>query len=115
MLQYLKDTWGKLKYFFKQSQVIFLARMEAAIGFVVVALSVADWSPLLSAGIDTGFSWVQAATLGSIMFIKGVITEWARRINTIEVAGKLFPADATLEEAKTAVEIKTLEKRVDVP
>lgn len=111
-MEYIKEklyaAWEAVKAWFKRSQVIFLARLEAGVGFVVVALSVADWGPLFT----TGLTWAQTTTLGAIMFVKGVITEWARRMNTIEVAGRLLPTDVTVQEAAAVVEIKAVEKSI---
>lgn len=116
MLQTIKEKlyafWDGTKAWFKRSQTIFLARAETAIGFVIMALSVADWSPLLSAGISTGFTWAQAFTLGLIVTIRGIIGEWARRLGTVEVAGQLIPTDISKEKVEVVKEIKAAEKKV---
>jgi|SRR6185503_6566337 hypothetical protein len=105
MSEYFHNAWDRVKAWFKRSQAIFLARLEAAIGFVVLALSVADWGPLFS----TGLTWAQTASIGAIMFVKGIITEWARRLNTVEVSGQLIPADITSQTVKAVKEIKKAE------
>jgi hypothetical protein len=101
MFNWFKDKWTEVKAWFKNSETILLARLEMLVGFLAVAMSAMDWSPLLASGIHTGLTWTQTAVLGSIVFVKGIISEWARRLNTKEVAGHLLP---------TAVEIKTVEK-----
>jgi hypothetical protein len=72
-----------------------------------------DWSPLISIGMSTGFTWGQIYMLGIIMIIKGAVSEWARRINTREVAGHLIPAEVKIvgkTEDKIELEIKKEEK-----
>lgn len=66
---------------FKNSETIFLARAEVVVGFLVTAISAMDWSPLLAVGADTGFTWKQGCTIGSMLIVKGIISEWARRRN----------------------------------
>lgn len=61
-----------------------------------------DWSPLLNLGIDTGASIKQGVYLGSIVFAHGVVTEWVRRRNTVEVDNKLLPSEI-VKEVKTEV------------
>lgn len=48
---------------------------------MVAATSAMDWSPLLDLGAGTGFTWKQGATLGSMLIVKGILSEWARRRN----------------------------------
>lgn len=83
---------------------IVLARLTAIVGFLTSALSFADWSPLLSmAGIETGFSHVQAFWIGAVVFMKGVIDEIVRRRNTVVTESKkLIPAKITVPEVKAA-------------
>jgi len=102
MFESIKTWWSNVKAWFKNSETILLSRIEVVVGFLVAAMSIMDWSPLLSVGIDTGFTWVQGAYLGAIMFTKGIISEWARRLNTVEVNEHLFPAEV-LKEVKTEV------------
>ena len=111
MFEGIRNTWASIKLWFKNSQTIFLARIEAAVGFTVVALSVADWSPLISAGIDTGLTWAQATFIGGVMAVKGLITEWSRRMGTREVAGHLLPSTVTVAQAEAVVEIGKVEAK----
>lgn len=83
--------WGKIKAFFKKSETIFLARAEMVVGTIIVAVGAMDWSPLLNAGLDTGLSWKQVVTLGSISIARGLMQELARRRGTVEVQGRLLP------------------------
>jgi len=94
--------WDKIKAWFKHSETIFLARLEAFSGLIIAAVSSLDWSPLLNLGVDTGASIKQGIYLGSIMFVKGLVTEWVRRRNTIDVNDKLIPTEI-IKEVKTEI------------
>lgn len=87
------ELYNKIKAWFKYSETVLLARIEAISGLVIASISALDWSPLLTLGIDTGASLKQGIYLGSIMFVQGILTEWARRRNTIEVDSKLIPTE----------------------
>jgi hypothetical protein len=102
MLQKFKDLLDNTKAWFKHSETILLARIEAFTGLVIGGISAMDWSPLLNLGVDTAMSLKQGVYLGSIMFVKGIVTEWVRRRNTIEVDSKLIPTDI-VKEVKTEV------------
>jgi len=105
-----------IKDWFKRSETIFLARLEALVGFVILAFSVMDWSPLISIGMSTGFTWGQIYMLGIIMVIKGGVSEWARRINTKEIEGHLLPTEVKVvgkTETKVELEIKKEEEDDD--
>lgn len=124
MWQAIKDFWARVKAWFKNSETILLARLEMLTGFLVTAFSVMDWSPLLASGIHTGLSWTQATALGMIVFVKGIISEWARRLNTVVIGERLVPTAAVVEEiAETEKKeekkiskkkAKTLEKLAEV-
>jgi hypothetical protein len=86
-------TWERTKLWFFNSETIFLARAELFIGFVVTAFSIIDYASLLSYSIAGNFSWKSGILLGSILIFKGIITEWARRINTVQIDGHLVSAD----------------------
>jgi hypothetical protein len=68
--------WEEAKAFFLYSKVVFIARLEAAVGFGAVVLGSLDWSPLFGV---TSFDKKQVVYLGGLSLIKGVVTEWARR------------------------------------
>lgn len=106
MLQTINDTWTGIKAWFKHSETLFLARAELITGFVIASVSAMDWSPLLSLGVDTGFTWKQGVTIGSISVVKGLITELARRRNTQEIGDRLIPTDEVLKEAVVTEEKK---------
>jgi hypothetical protein len=71
--------WAKIVKFFHDSEVIFMARLEAISGFVVTALAAINWDQLFSMSSLPSFTWNQAATVGAIMLVQGVVLEWARR------------------------------------
>jgi len=97
-----------VKSWFKNSESILLARTEVVAGFLVAALSAVDWSPLLSAGADPNFT----LGLGAVMVVKGLVSEWARRRNTIEVDQRLIPT-ALVKEVKTEVILEPVLAVVD--
>lgn len=105
--------WDTAKAWFKRSETIFLARVEAFTGLVVAGISAMDWSPLLNLGVDAGMSLKQGVTLGGIMFAKGLVTEWARRRNTVEVDNSLLPTDI-VKEVKTEVKVEIPSTEVKV-
>ena len=80
-----KDFYNKIKDWFKRSETIFLARLEAASGFVIGAMNSIDWSPLLSLDFTHAFAWNQYSALGGIMLVKSIITELARRRNATDL------------------------------
>jgi hypothetical protein len=82
-------AWEQTKLWFNNSEIIFLARLETAIGFIVTAFSIIDYGDLLSYSVAGSFNWKQGIILGSILIFKGIITEWARRLNTVKVDGYL--------------------------
>lgn len=104
MLETIKGWYQKLWDWSYNAGSIVTARITAIIGFLTSALSFADWSPLLSlAGIETGFSHVQAFWIGAVIFVKGVIDEIVRRSNTVVTeSSKLIPATITTPEVKAA-------------
>lgn len=85
MFDKIKLWWNGIKDWFSRSETIFLARFEAFVGFLVAVGAAFDWSPLLSLGFDTGINWKQAAFLGGLMFVKGVLVELARRRNAVDL------------------------------
>lgn len=102
MFQSLSNFWENAKAWFKHSETILLARIEAFSGFLIASLSALDWSPMFTLATDAGMSLKAGITLGSVMFFKGLVTEWARRRNTVEVDSKLIPTDI-VKEVKTEV------------
>lgn len=75
----LKNTWTKIRNWFKDSETIFLARLTAFSGFIVGALGSIDWTPFFSLDFTNAFSMTQATWVGFGMFIHGIISEIARR------------------------------------
>jgi hypothetical protein len=70
------SKWDAVKAFFVYSETILIARTEAIVGVLTMAMGSMDYSPLL--GI-TNFTKEQVIWLGGISFIKGLFTELARR------------------------------------
>ena len=91
MFQTLKNWYNSLWNWLKNSGTILIARLEAVIGIIIAVGASLDWSPLFAAGVDTGFTWKQAISLGSIMIAKGIATEVIRRWNTKTVNNHLLP------------------------
>lgn len=91
MFQTLKNWYNSFWAGLKNSGTILLARLEAVIGIIIAVGASLDWSPLFAAGVDTGFTWKQALTLGTIMVAKGIATEVIRRWNTKTVDNHLLP------------------------
>lgn len=85
MWQKFKDkvskAYAKFWLWCKNSGSILIARLEVFGGIVISAISAFDWSPLVALGSDAAFSLKQGIYLGSVMFVKGVMTEWVRRRN----------------------------------
>lgn len=94
--------WNKIKDWFKHSETVLIARLEAFTGLVVAATSAADWGPLLTLGVDSTMSFKAGVWLGLTWFVKGIVQEWARRRNTVEVDSKLIPT-SIVKEVKTEV------------
>jgi hypothetical protein len=74
-----ETTFDRVKAFFKFSETILIARVEAIVGFLAIVFASLDWSPLF--GI-TNFDTKQVGYLGGLSLVKGVATEWARRRNS---------------------------------
>lgn len=96
------QLWNDIKAWFKHSETVFLARLEAFSGLIIGGLSAIDWSPMFTLATDAGMSLKAGMTLGGVMFVKGIVTEWVRRRNTIEVDSKLIPT-SIVKEVKTEV------------
>lgn len=63
--------WTRIKRFFKDSETIFWARLQAAVGAVAVAVTFVDPSVLQPVIPSDWFPWVLVAN--------GVMTEYLRR------------------------------------
>ena len=74
-----QSFWDKTKAFFHYSTTIAEARFTAFTGLVIAGVGMMDWSPLLGVDINTGFNKAQVLWLGGITFVKGLMTEIARR------------------------------------
>lgn len=73
------SKWQRIRIFFKDSEVIVLARIQLLAGFAIAAVAAMDWSPLVSIGASPNFTKDQLISLGSILLIQGIVTEIARR------------------------------------
>lgn len=70
--------WDNVKSFFKRSEVIFYARLQALSGFVLAVLGSMDWSQLQTWDFT---SPRQTAWLGIGLIANGTVTELLRRRN----------------------------------
>ncbi len=70
--------WDNIKAFFKRSEVIFYARLQALSGFVLAVLGSMDWSQISTWDFA---SPRQTAWLGIGLVVNGTITEVLRRRN----------------------------------
>lgn len=71
--------WNAIVKFFSDSETIFLARLQGLIGFLVAAAGAMDWSPLIGLASGGGFNRSQVISLGVVLLLQGIVTEWARR------------------------------------
>lgn len=67
--------WARIVTFFKDSEVIFLARLQVVMSLVGAVAVSFDWSPLATGTMPTR----QQYTLCGILFAQGLATEYARR------------------------------------
>lgn len=74
----LSNFWERTKAFFKRSETIFYARIQALAGFVLAVLGSMDWSQLKTWDFTTP---KQTAWLGIGLVINGIVTEVLRRRN----------------------------------
>ena len=79
MFKKLRDIWESIKAWFKYSETILLARVEAFAGILIAALEGVDWSPLLTLDFANAIHNKQALYIGGLIFAKGLILEIARR------------------------------------
>lgn len=68
--------WEKIKAWFKDSEVLFWARLQAAGGAFVFALQMPELLTLLASGGEV--SWPQLIVAGALV-ANGFITEYLRR------------------------------------
>lgn len=66
--------WDKIKKFFRDSETLFWARLQMALGAVVATLATFDFSSLSDAALNSRQMW-----LGVAVFGQGVLTEYFRR------------------------------------
>ena len=71
--------WNRIKIFFRDSETIFLARLQMLVGFVVAAATAMDWGPLIGMASGGGFDKDQLISLAVILFVQGVAIEYMRR------------------------------------
>lgn len=70
--------WDNIKDFFKRSEVILYARLQALSGFVLAITGSMDWSQIQTWDFT---SPKQTAWLGIGLIVNGTITELLRRRN----------------------------------
>ena len=72
------NTWERIKKFFKDSEVIFLARLSTLGGAVLGGLYGVDWEKILNLDFSNGVNQGLLLEAGKWIVI-GVIVEYARR------------------------------------
>lgn len=78
-------VWEKIKDFFNRSETIFLARLEAVAGLVLTAATSIDWLALAQMNLNGAIAKMNLFILGMAMFVKGIVTELARRRNATDL------------------------------
>lgn len=76
--QTLQKWWDNTKAFFKRSETIFYARLQALAGLVLAILGSIDWSQISTWDFTTPR---QTAWLGIGLIVNGTVTELLRRRN----------------------------------
>lgn len=77
----MRKYWKSVKAWFKFSETIAWSRMDVLIGFVLSAIAMMDWSPLLSLDFSTGFNNDQIYGIAALCIGHGLVGEWLRRRN----------------------------------
>lgn len=85
MIQWFKDKWDSVKSWFKYSESIALARLEALSGFLIAAIAGLNWEAVLSWDFSNGFN-KEFLFAGLGWFAKGLIQEWLRRRNDLSMS-----------------------------
>lgn len=67
--------WERIVHFFKDSEVIFFARLQMFVAAALAVLATMNLSPLVKEGGPTRNDWI----LYGILFTQGLVTEYARR------------------------------------
>jgi hypothetical protein len=87
----LSNLWVKVRAFFVHSWVIFLARLQTLIGFVLAVAGSVDWSAISHWDFTTPR---QTVWLGIGMLVNGIATEYARRAGTVtSTSDQLIPVN----------------------
>lgn len=83
----IKNAWEKVRSFFKDSEVIALARglVVAGIGFISSVATSIDWSNVVSLIMNPGFTKEQLVLLGGLAVVIGFATEVARRMRATDL------------------------------
>lgn len=76
MLDKLSALWEKIKLFFKDSSVIFYARLHTLLGVAIAYAGAIDWQQLASLDWTTP---KQTTWIGIGLAVNGLITEMLRR------------------------------------
>ena len=85
--QKLSNAWQKVRNFFKDSEIIALARTTVLAGVTFIA-SVAgsiDWSNVINLIMNPGFTREQLFLLGGIAVVMGIVTEVLRRMRATDL------------------------------
>ena len=74
----LSNIWNKIRKWFKDSEVIFLARALTLYGFILAVFTGIDWTSLMSIDFSNGFD-KKVLTASSFYIVQGIVIELARR------------------------------------
>lgn len=77
-METLSKYWEDVKDFFKRSETILWARIQAIVGLVLAILGSIDWSQIQNWDFTTP---KQTAWLGIGLVVNGIVTEFLRRRN----------------------------------
>ena len=76
----LEIWWDSIKAFFKRSEVIFYARLQVILGFLLSVAGAIDWTSITSLNWTTPKQTIWA---GVAIVANGLITELLRRRNMV--------------------------------
>lgn len=102
----VKAAWQSFWDWCKNSGTILLARLEVTAGVVITAITMIDWTPLITLGAQPTLSVREGLVLGLSLLIKGVLSEVVRRRGTVVTPNNnLIPAELPKTDIKK-IEIK---------
>jgi hypothetical protein len=78
--------WTDIKAWFNRSWSIFLARLEVLTGVLVGMFGGIDWTALAQLDWSQGIKSTGTIIVAALLIIKGIVSELARRANTVVTA-----------------------------